>query len=125
MLAQIWESSAENPRYLLVDEPTSSLDLAHQHRTLAVARHFADEGTAVLAILHDLNLAAQYADRILVLKAGKAMAEGAPKAVLTADIIEVAFGIAVMITPHPTLDCPLVVPIPQRQTAIDFFSATF
>ncbi len=111
VLAQIWESSDEHPRYLLVDEPTSSLDLAHQHRTLAVARHFADEGTAVLAILHDLNLAAQYADRILVMKAGKSAAEGTPKAVLTPDIIEAAFGIAVMVMTHPTLDCPLVVPI--------------
>ncbi len=111
VLAQIWEATPTGTRYLLLDEPTSSLDLAHQHGTLALARRFAAEGAGVVAILHDLNLAAQYADRIVVLRDGRRLAAGPPGEVLTPDVIRDAFGMPVVVARHPCLDCPLVIPV--------------
>lgn len=115
VLAQIWDAPTTGNRFLLLDEPTSSLDLAHQHHTLAVARRFARERTGVLVVLHDLNLAAQYADRILVLKNGRVLVQGTPAEVLTAGLIHEAFAIAACVMQHPHLACPLVVPLAASQ----------
>ncbi|MGI8787892.1 MAG: heme ABC transporter ATP-binding protein [Pyrinomonadaceae bacterium] len=109
VLAQIWESRNGEPRYLLLDEPTSNLDLTHQHSTLKIARRFAKEGVAVLIILHDLNLAAQYADQILILKNGRIFAFDTPEKVLTPDAIHEAFRVNVSVIKHPHFDCPLIV----------------
>jgi iron complex transport system ATP-binding protein len=111
VLAQIWEAPPAGARYLLLDEPTSSLDLAHQHDTLALARRFAAEGAGVVAILHDLNLAAQYADRIVVLRNGRLIAAGSAGEVLTPEVILEVFGMPVIVGLHPHLDCPLVIPL--------------
>ena len=110
VLAQVWDAPARGACYLLLDEPTSSLDLAHQHSILAAVRHFARQGAGVLIILHDLNLAAQYADRIVLLKAGYQLATGAPHEVLTSETLLTAFTLPVHVLPHPSLPCPLVVP---------------
>ena len=110
VLAQIWEAMDQTPRYLLLDEPTSSLDLAHQHHTLTVARAFAERQVGVLVVLHDLNLAAQYADRVLLLKEGREVATGPPEQVLQAEIIEAVYEIPITVIPHPHSSCPLVVP---------------
>lgn len=106
-LAQVWEGAAS--RYLLLDEPTNNLDLAHQHQALAIARQLAREGVGVLAVLHDLNLAAQYADKILMLCRGRVRALGSPQEVLTSETLCTTFEIPVVVTRHPCLDCPLVV----------------
>jgi len=100
----------DEPRYLLLDEPTSSLDLAHQHATLRTARRAADRGMGGLAILHDLNLAAMYADRLVVLNRGQLAAEGTPEEVLTEDLVREAFELPVHITRHPTRGCPQIIP---------------
>lgn len=100
-------------RYLLLDEPTSALDIAHQHAVLRTARARAAEGVGVLAVLHDLNHAAQYADRVAVLAAGRLVACGPPREVLTADVVARAFGVTVIVTDHPCAACPLVVPVPD------------
>lgn len=113
VLTQIGEQPPDGRRYLLLDEPTSNLDLAHQHRILATARDFACEATGVLAVLHDLNLAAQYADRVLVLKEGEELITGGPADVFTEGVIEQAFDVRVQVIPHPTLKCPLIVPLPD------------
>lgn len=111
VLAQIWEGT--EARYLLLDEPTNNLDLTHQHATLEIACDFARRGVGVLAILHDLNLAAQYADRILMMKAGRSLAFGTPNAILTPQLIHEAFNMPVMVEPHPCLNCPLIIALPQ------------
>jgi iron complex transport system ATP-binding protein len=111
VLAQIWEGEA--PRYLLLDEPTNNLDLSHQHGTLTIARQFAERGVGVLAVLHDLNLAAQYADQVLILKDGQALAKGTPESVFTPDIIQQTFDLPVMVQPHPCYNCPLIIPMPH------------
>jgi iron complex transport system ATP-binding protein len=100
-------------RFLLLDEPTSNLDLAHQHGTLAVARRFAREGVGVLVVLHDLNLAAQYSDRVLMLKDGRVARYGRPREVLTREAIREVFGVESVVTDHPSADCPLVVAVPS------------
>jgi len=110
-LAQL--EGTEGDRLLLLDEPTSSLDLAHQHQILTLARELASQGVGILAILHDLNLAAQYADRILVLAGGKVLAYGTPFEVLTAEVIDAAFGHPVVVLPHPQANCPLIVSLPE------------
>lgn len=85
-LAQIWAPlQGGRTRVLLLDEPTAALDLFHQHAVLAKARALADQGVAVFAVLHDLNLAAAYADTIAVLSAGAIDACGSPGEVLTPD----------------------------------------
>ena len=109
VLAQVWDESDNGPRYLLLDEPTASLDLAFQHHTLETVRRFAAKCAGVLAVLHDLNLAAQFADRIVVLRDGHQLASGCPHDVLTPGIIEAAFAFPAMVLPHPSRACPLVV----------------
>jgi iron complex transport system ATP-binding protein len=124
VLAQIWEPSTEGERFLLLDEPTSNLDLAHQHSTLVVARRFAHEGAGVLVILHDLNLAAQYADRVLMLHQGRAVNCGRPVDVLTRDAIYETFAVRAVVSKHPFMDCPLVVPIPMLPSSQESGAAT-
>ena len=109
VLAQVWEEPGDGPCYLLLDEPTTSLDLAYQHHTLETFRQFAAKGAGVLAVLHDLNLAAQFADRIVVLRDGHQLASGCPHDVLTPDIIQAAFAFSATVMPHPSRPCPLVV----------------
>jgi iron complex transport system ATP-binding protein len=113
VLAQIWEHDDSYGRSLLLDEPVSSLDLAQQQRVLLLARKFASDGAAVLVVLHDLNLASQYADRIALMRAGRLVAAGTPREVLTAEIIQAVFGVAVQVMDHPSVACPLVVALPM------------
>lgn len=90
-LAQL--SQASHPSLLLWDEPTQNLDLRHQHRALQLARDFAAQGNAVLAILHDLNLAANYADKLFLLNEGRIVASGGPEEVLVPDQIASVFSV--------------------------------
>ncbi|MDB4942391.1 MAG: Heme transporter, ATPase component HmuV [Labilithrix sp.] len=107
-LAQIWDGPGF--RALLLDEPTASLDLAHQHAILGVARRMAEDGCAVVCVLHDLNLAAQYADDIAVLAAGRLVTVGRPARVLSPELLAGVFGVSALVVPHPELPCPLVIP---------------
>jgi len=112
VLAQIWEESSLGPRYLFLDEPTNNLDIAHQHRMMRVARDLKDQGVGILAVLHDLNLAAQYADTIMLMQNGQVSANGFPSDVLTPDRIKEVFMIPVRVIKHPTALCPVIVPVP-------------
>jgi iron complex transport system ATP-binding protein len=78
--------------YLLLDEPVTSLDPRFQHSVLALARDFVSAGGAVLAILHDINLAARYADRVMVLAEGRVAATGTVAAALSPALLEPVFG---------------------------------
>ncbi len=109
VLAQIWEEEIDATRYLLLDEPTANLDLTHQHQTMKIARDFAKQGVGVFVIVHDLNLASQYADQVLILNEGSTVAFGKPRKVFTESIIREAFGVDVGILDNPFFDCPLIV----------------
>jgi len=108
VLAQIWEKPKNSARYMFLDEPTSSLDLSHQHLTLQIAKQFSQENTGVLVVLHDLNLAANYADRICLMKNGKIYRNGIPSEVLSAENIKKVFNFGVSILEHGGQ--PLIVP---------------
>ncbi|CAM3086904.1 heme ABC transporter ATP-binding protein [Vibrio rarus] len=101
-------SASQHHNVLFLDEPTSALDLSHQHNTLKLAKQQAEQGACVVAVLHDLNLASQYADRVLVLNKGNIVADGTPWQVLTAQTIEDIYHWKTQILPHPTQQHPIV-----------------
>lgn len=86
---------AQEPRLLLLDEPTAFLDLRHQVESLGCLRRRAQQGTAVVAILHDVNLAAAFADRVLLLKDGAVVACGETREILRADALEALYGVPI------------------------------
>jgi iron complex transport system ATP-binding protein len=94
---------------LLLDEPTAALDLRHQERTLRAVRKLADVGACVIVVLHDVNVAAGYADRIVLLEQGRVAADGTPDQVLTREHIERVYQQPVLVLRHPQRDVPLVV----------------
>ena len=107
VLAQLWPGG--EGQILLLDEPTSMLDPLHQHTCLQAVRRLAESGAAVLVILHDLNLAARYCDRLLLLEQGRAHALGTPVEVLRAEPLQAVFGLEVLVQTHPERGHPLIV----------------
>lgn len=109
VLAQLAGAPEGSPQALLLDEPTNNLDLEHQHAILRAAKDLCARGTAVLAILHDLDLAAVYAERLVLLHGGRIAAEGTPWEVLTEERVTEVFGVRATVLQHPHADRPLVV----------------
>jgi iron complex transport system ATP-binding protein len=107
VLAQLWPG--EEGQTLLLDEPTSMLDPLHQHTTLQAVREFANRGAAVLVILHDLNLAARYCDRLLLLEGGRPVALDTPEQVLRPEPLKAVFGLEVLVQQHPERGHPLII----------------
>lgn len=92
-MVSLAQAIVRDPRLLLLDEPTSALDLARQVRLLSELRRLAAEGRVVVAVLHDLALAAQWADRIVLIHNGHVHAEGAPDSVLTPALLAQVYGV--------------------------------
>lgn len=107
VLAQLWPG--EGGQTLLLDEPTSMLDPLHQHTTLQAVREFADRGAAVMIILHDLNLAARYCDRLLLLASGRVYSLDVPTVVLQPEPLKAVFGLEVLVQSHPERGHPLII----------------
>lgn len=106
---------AQRAGLLLLDEPTAALDLHHQEAVFGLARGRAAAGDAVLVVLHDLALAAGYADRVVVLAGGRVAAAGPPAEVLTARLLSDVWRHPVEVLPHPRTGAPLVLPVrPER-----------
>lgn len=111
VLCQVWLPVLDGePRYLLLDEPVSSLDIKHQLAIMQIARDFADAGGGVIAVLHDLNLAAMSSDRILVMRKGRAVAFGAPGDVLRDEVINPVFDCNLRVGAIPMAGAPFVLP---------------
>ncbi|WP_127959420.1 heme ABC transporter ATP-binding protein [Serratia microhaemolytica] len=110
-LARILTQVAQSPRapMLLLDEPTSALDIAHQQQTLMLLKELTQRGVGVIAVLHDLNLATHYADRMIILHQGEIAADGKPAVVLSPELIEGIYHYPVQIISHPLHGYPLVV----------------
>ncbi len=108
---------AQDCPIVLLDEPTDALDLGHREQVLSLAAQLARDGGAVLAVLHDLDLAAAYGDRVVLLHDGRVAAEGRPEEVLTASRIGDVYDHPVEVVPHPGSGVPLVLPVrpPSRQ----------
>ncbi|WP_018718061.1 heme ABC transporter ATP-binding protein [Arhodomonas aquaeolei] len=98
-------------RYLLLDEPTNNLDIGHQQRIVTLARRLARRGGGVLAVLHDPNLAAACADRVVVLAGGTVITAGAPAAVLDAALMREVFGVRVRVYVDADSGRPFVRPV--------------
>jgi iron complex transport system ATP-binding protein len=97
---------------LLLDEPTANLDLSHQSTLLTLVRNRCDQHrVAALVVTHDINLAAQFADHILLMKHGKTVQYGRPEAVLRPEILENVFELRVLVDAHPVTGGPRVTPI--------------
>lgn len=106
---------AQDTPYAILDEPTNHLDITHQIAALELIRRLNDDhGKTAIVVLHDLNLAARYADRLILLKEGAIFADGTPKEVLTADIIEEVFAVDSRIVRDPVHGKPLCVPYPLK-----------
>jgi len=104
---------AQETPLLLLDEPTTFLDIAHQYELLELLRRLhAAGGRTLVAVLHDLNQAARYADHLIVMREGEVVAEGAPEEVMTAQLVEDVFGLPCTIIADPHTGSPLVVPRP-------------
>jgi iron complex transport system ATP-binding protein len=100
---------AQEPELLLLDEPTANLDVAHQLAMLElVGRLNREQGLTVLAAIHDLNLAALFFERLLVLDRGRIRADGRPAEVLTAPLVEDVYGAPASVVDHPTEGVPLL-----------------
>lgn len=105
---------AQQPDVLLLDEPTAHLDLHHQRLVLGLARTLAHaQGKAVLAILHDLNLAAEFCDRLVLVHAGRIAAEGTPAQVLTPATLAAVYDAPVWVRPHPLTGRPHLLALPD------------
>lgn len=106
---------AQDTPIMLLDEPTASLDLRHQELVMRIGREEAERGRTVVVVVHDLNLAAAHADRIILLEGGPVLADGPPRDVLRSDILERAYRIPVLVVDHPSRHCPLVLSDPTRE----------
>ena len=95
---------AQQPRVLLLDEPTSNLDVLHQLKVLDLVRKLVDGGLTAVAAIHDLNMAARYCDRLVLLKGGRVLAEGSPEEVLVPETIQSAFGVRAAVYRDPMTD---------------------
>jgi len=103
---------AQNPDILLLDEPTTFLDVAHQLEVLDLVLQLNREhGTTVAMVLHDLNLAARYADNLVLMREGAVIATGEPAEVITIENLKEAFGLDARIVADPVAGSPMVVPI--------------
>ena len=111
VLCQVWAPVLDGrPRYLFLDEPVSNLDIRHQLLIMNIARDFAKRGGGVVAILHDLNLTAMYADRVHVLHRGRLAAAGTPQDVLRDEMIARVFECRLKVGALPAKGMPFVLP---------------
>ena len=102
---------AQETPLLLLDEPTAHLDVGHQAAVMELVRRLCRaEGTAALAVVHDLTLASQYCDRLVMLNEGRVVAEGAPPEVLSPEVLASVYGTKVWVFPHPLTGRPVVTP---------------
>jgi iron complex transport system ATP-binding protein len=115
VLAQVWEETLY-PRYILLDEPTSSMDIAQQQQLFSLAKLACSRNIGVMAIVHDLNQAVQFADKLYFLRGGKITASGEAKNVFTKSNIEETFCCRVNVYHDPCNNCPYI--IPERAEAV-------
>jgi ferric enterobactin transport system ATP-binding protein len=102
---------AQETPLLLLDEPTTFLDIAHQIELLELFGHLNREGRTLVAVLHDLNHAARYGTHIIAMKDGTVLAEGTPSQIITEELVEDVFGLPCKIIPDPVAGTPLVIPL--------------
>ncbi|HEY8982057.1 MAG TPA: ABC transporter ATP-binding protein [Streptomyces sp.] len=117
---RVWISMtlAQGTDLLLLDEPTTYLDLAHAVDVLDLVDDLHESGRTVVMVLHDLNLAVRYSDNLVVMKDGAILAQGHPRDVVTAELLHEAFGLKALIVDDPVGDRPMVVPIGRTHSQL-------
>ena len=115
---------AQETDLLLLDEPTTFLDVAHQVEVLDLLTDLnRNHGTTVVIVLHDLNLAARYADHLVAMREGRVVAEGPPSRVVTDDLVRLVFGMESRVLTDPVSGTPLVVPVGRHRIANEHASS--
>lgn len=107
VMAQV-ENEIEK-KLIFLDEPLNNLDIKHQYKALEIIKKFTQKENSAIVVLHDLNLAAQFADKILLMKSGKVLAYGTPEEVFTAENITNAYHFPCTICPHPVNSNPMII----------------
>ncbi len=102
---------AQQTPIVLLDEPTTYLDISHQLELLELCTELNQQGRTLVAILHDLNQSARYATHLIVMHQGAIVAEGSPGDVVTAELVESVFGVRSRIIPDPETGSPMIVPL--------------
>ncbi|MBG6064644.1 ABC transporter ATP-binding protein [Micromonospora ureilytica] len=106
---------AQQTPILLLDEPTTFLDLSHQFEVLDLCADLHEQGRTVVAVLHDLNHACRYATELIVMREGRVLAQGPPAEVMTAELVETVFGMPCRVMTDPETDTPMVVPAGRQR----------
>jgi iron complex transport system ATP-binding protein len=101
---------AQSTPLLLLDEPTTFLDIAHQVEVLDLCEQLHREGRTLVAVLHDLNSACRYATHLIAMRDGAVVAQGPPQTIVTAELVEAVFGLRCLVVPCPASGAPMVVP---------------
>lgn len=111
VLSQIWEPVLDGePCFLMLDEPVSALDIHHQLTIMTLARRYCESGGGVIAVMHDLNLTAMFADHMVMMRSGRIERAGPPADVMTDDAMEAVFGCRMRINGVPATGVPFVLP---------------
>jgi iron complex transport system ATP-binding protein len=106
---------AQQTPLLLLDEPTTYLDIAHQIELLELFTDLNLAGHTLVAVLHDLNQAARYGTHLIAMKDGAVVAQGAPSEVVTAELVEHVFGLRCIVVPDPVTGTPSVIPLSRER----------
>jgi iron complex transport system ATP-binding protein len=101
---------AQETDLLLLDEPTTFLDIAHQYEVMDLCARLHEEGRTLVAVLHDLNQAARYGSHVIAMKDGRVVAQGSAEEVVTQALVRDVFGLAARVVPDPETGTPMVVP---------------
>lgn len=118
VLTQVWEPLVDGtPRWLILDEPVASLDIGHQFTVMDLARRYASAGGGVVAVMHDLNLTAMFADHVVLMQSGRIAAKGTPAEVLTDRTLAEVYSCPVPVNTTPPGDMPFLLP-QARQAAV-------
>ncbi|MFD4636476.1 ABC transporter ATP-binding protein [Lentzea sp. NPDC058436] len=117
---RVWVAMAlaQHTDVLLLDEPTTFLDIAHQIELMELFTDLHEAGHTLVAVLHDLNHAARYGTHLIAMKDGRVVAEGTPEEVVTAELVEEVFGLRCLVVPDPVAGTPQVVPLGRDRTRL-------
>ena len=115
---------AQQTPIMLLDEPTTFLDIAHQYELMELLRTFHDDGKTVVTVLHDLNQACRYAGHLIVMRDGQVVTTGSPEEVMTPDLVHEVFGLRAMVVPDAVTGTPSLVPLDPRSEGVDLAPVT-